>query len=81
MATRPISAADPARSAHKVTKADETLPNGPCRALWVGSAGTANLIDLDGNTLTDFPLIAGPNPIGVQQVSEGGDADDIWALY
>jgi len=64
-----------------VTKADADLPNGPCRSLWVGTAGTANLMDLTGAIRANFPLIAGPNPIAVKQVRTGGTAADIWALY
>jgi len=65
----------------KVTKADADLAGGVTRALWVGSAGTATLVDEDGNTLTDFPLLVGLNPIRVRQVKTGGTADNIWAMY
>ncbi len=66
----------------KLTKTDDTdLTNGVCRSLWVGTAGTANLVDEQGNTLTNFPLLAGLNPIRVTQVETGGTADDIWAMY
>lgn len=65
----------------KVTKADSDLAGGVTRALWVGSAGTATLVDEDGNTLTDFPLLLGLNPIRVRQVKTGGTADNIWAMY
>lgn len=65
-----------------VTKADATdLPGGICRALWVGTAGTANLVQTDGTARADFPLLAGLNPVMVLQVQLGGTADDIWALY
>jgi hypothetical protein len=64
-----------------VTKADSALPGGVCKALWVGTAGTANLMDENGTTLTDFPLVVGLNPIRLQQVRTGGTAGDIWALY
>lgn len=74
-------ASAPARAAVKVTKATSDLPDGTCRGLWVGTAGTATMIDAAGNTLTDFPLQAGLNPISITRVSTGGTADDIWALY
>lgn len=71
----------PSGIVRSVTKATSNLPNGQCRALWVGTAGTANLVDLSGETLTDFPLKEGLNPISVVRVSTGGTASDIWALY
>lgn len=64
-----------------VTKADAALADGICRALWVGTAGTANLMDTEGNTRANFPLQAGFNPVSVLQVRTGGTASDIWALY
>lgn len=71
----------PGRTMVKVTKAVEDLPNGTCRALWVGTEGTANLVDADGNICSDFPLVTGLNPISVRRVATGGSADDIWAIY
>ena len=50
------------------------------RALWVGTAGTATMLDEQGNTLTDFPLKAGLNPIRIKRWS-AGTASDVWALY
>jgi hypothetical protein len=64
-----------------VTKADADLTNGICRALLVGTAGTANLMDADGNIRTDVPLQVGYNQLSVKQVRTGGVADNIWALY
>ncbi len=64
-----------------VTKADADLPDGVCRALWVGTAGTANLQQMDGTIRTSVPLLAGLNPFGAKQVRTGGTAVDIWALY
>lgn len=68
----------PARTATKATKHD-TNPQ-KARALWVGTAGTANLTDAEGNAMADFPLVAGLNPIQVSLVRTGGTADDIWLL-
>lgn len=71
----------PGRKYVQVTKANADLPDGPCRALLAGTAGTVNLMELDGTVRTDFPLQAGYNPIVVKQVRTGGDADDLWAIY
>jgi hypothetical protein len=68
----------------KLTKANSDIPlvgGLRVRALWVGTAGTANLMGGDGEIATDFPLQVGLNPIRPRQVRTGGDADDIWALY
>jgi hypothetical protein len=68
----------------KLTKADSDIPRVgglAIRALYVGTAGTANLMDGSGAIATDFPLQAGLNPIRPAQVRTGGTADDIWALY
>lgn len=68
----------------KLTKANTDIVRVgglPVRALYVGTAGTANLMGGDGEIATDFPLQAGLNPIRPRQVRTGGTADDIWALY
>jgi hypothetical protein len=51
-----------------------------CRALLVGTAGTATVITANGSTATDIPLQAGYNPIQVSKVTLG-TASDVWALY
>lgn len=71
----------PADAYAPVTKADSDLPDGTCRALWVGTAGTANLMEQDGTIRTNFPLMQGPNPLVCKQVRTGGTASDIWAIY
>lgn len=71
----------PSGAIRAVTKADADLPDGDCRALLCGTAGTVNLVDLTGATLTNVPLQAGYNPIAVRQVKTSGTASDIWALY
>jgi hypothetical protein len=60
---------------------DNDLAGGVCRALLVGSGGTANLIDASGVERTGVPLQQGFNPIGTQRIKTGGTAADIWALY
>lgn len=59
-----------------------TLADGrECYALFVGTAGTANLTQPDGTDRADFPLQAGVNPVSVLKVRTGGTASDIWAMY
>lgn len=70
-----------ARAIWPVTKADEDIPRGICRGLLVGTGGTANLMDGEGNVHANVPLQQGYNPIQVAQVRTGGTASDIWALY
>lgn len=72
---------EPAEVYAPVTKADSDLPGGLCRGLLVGTAGTANLGQLDGTTRANVPLQQGYNPLAVKQVRTGGTADNIWALY
>jgi hypothetical protein len=57
------------------------LPEGICRALLVGSSGTANIVDASGSGREGVPLQQGFNPIGVRRVKTGGTATDLWALY
>lgn len=64
-----------------VTKADADLDLGVCRGLLVGTAGTANLQQADGETRENVPLQQGYNPLRCRRVLSGGTADDIWALY
>lgn len=56
------------------------LTSGICRALLVGTAGTATVVDAEGNTSMNIPLQAGYNPLRVSKVTFG-TAADIWALY
>lgn len=51
-----------------------------CRALWVGTAGTATITTNTGAILTNFPLKEGPNPISCRLVALG-TAADVWAMY
>lgn len=55
-------------------------PFNTCRCLLVGTAGTATVIDAEGNTSTNIPLQAGYNPLRLTQVTFG-TAADVWALY
>jgi hypothetical protein len=75
-------ASGPALAIKLVTKSDTAdLPDGACRALLVGTAGTATLVDADGNTAVSVPLQVGYNPLSVVRIKAGGTADNIWALY
>jgi hypothetical protein len=70
------------RAVTKSDTTDVTKINGQWpRALLVGTAGTATVIDATGTTATSIPLQAGYNPISVQRVLDTGTAADIWALY
>lgn len=61
------------------------LPRGPCRALLVGTAGAARIMDGEGTDTGGsnlVPLQAGYNPIQVKRIfSTGLTAANIWALY
>ena len=50
------------------------------RAVWVGTAGTATLTTENGQTLTNFPLKEGANPVKIKGITFG-TAADIWGLY
>lgn len=71
----------PSGKIRAVTKADSNLPDGECRALLCGTAGTVNLMDATGVILANVPLQQGYNPLKVLQVRTSGTATDIWALY
>lgn len=71
----------PAGQVRPVTKADADLPHGQTRGLVAGTGGTANLMDVTGEILVNYPLAAGYHPLKVRQVRTGGTATDIWALY
>lgn len=85
----PIRNADPADSITAVVKSDtndvwgvayNATTSRPCRGLLVGTAGSATVIDANGNTAALIPLQQGYNPIRVKQIKNVGDAGDIWAL-
>lgn len=70
-----------ARRVVLLVKGSAMPAQGVCRALLVGTAGTANVKDGDGNTCTNIPLQVGYNPIIITSLDAGGTASDIWALY
>jgi hypothetical protein len=72
----------PASRILPITPDDENdLAGGICRALLVGTAGTATLVDASGAEQSGVPLQQGFNPIGVRRVKTGGSAVNLWALY
>lgn len=53
-----------------------------CRALYIGTGGTLNFTTANGTVLTGVVVPSGcVLPIAAASVEEGGDADDILALY
>jgi hypothetical protein len=80
MAT-PSDKTEPAEIYLLVSPSDSDLPNGPCRGLLVGGAGTGNLTQINGVEQDEVPLQAGYNPLSCRAVRSGGSATDIWALY
>lgn len=71
----------PARDVRAITAGAADLPNGVCRYIWAGTAGTATLVTADGTTATDFPLVAGLNHVQCRKVTALGTAAGLWALY
>lgn len=70
----------PVGSLRKVTAGPGLLPDGPCRGLLVGTAGTCTMRDGGDVLCTDVPLQLGWNPCGASRIISGS-ADNIWALY
>ena len=69
---------NPALTAVKATKNDSNTQK--ARALWIGTPGTLNITDWNGNDITDFPAKEGLLPLAVTKVRTGGTASDIWLL-
>lgn len=80
MASPDLYSTAPGYKFRLVTKGSP-LPLGPCRAFWIGTAGTINFTDHSGTALTNFPAKAGLLPGGGRSVEASGTADDIWAVY
>lgn len=80
----PVSNTDPAGKIVAVSASDtvDIYADGrPCRALLVGTAGAATVIDAGGATSLLIPLQAGFNPLRVTRVKLTGlTAANIWAL-
>ena len=52
-----------------------------CTALNVGTGGTADITDADGNAISGYILAAGYNPIQITKLTALGTAANVWALY
>lgn len=73
----------PAEAMRNITPDDDNdLPDGPCRALYVGGAGTAVVTDITG---TDVTLVLGAGQIIPGWVARvkatGTDATNLVAMY
>lgn len=67
-----------------VIPADADLPDGICRALWIGTAGNLNIMVETGQIRTDIPAQVGLFPVACKQVRTGASptaASNIWAIY
>ena len=53
---------------------------GPTRGICVGTAGTATLVDAEGNVPVDFPLKEGDHPYRITKITLG-TAADVWGLW
>lgn len=70
----------PARAVAKITKGT-AFTAGPCRRIWVGTAGTLNFTDFNGTAHESFPVQVGENNLLVSSVETGGAATNLWAMY
>lgn len=72
-----------AYDARAVTPSDTVLlPNGTCRALYVGTTGNISVLTASGNTVTFSNVAVGILPVQVQRVnSTSTTASTIVALY
>jgi len=79
----PYPGADsPSGIVKKLTKnSSADLPDGPTRGLCIGTAGTLNFVDIQGNDCVDFPAQVGYNPLRIARLKAGGTADNIWGLF
>lgn len=69
----------PAQGILPITPANTTIAT--TKAILCGTTGTLNGIDEFGNAFTGLPLQQGYNPLRLTQVSTGGTAANLWALY
>lgn len=73
----------PGYKIEKITASDTVdFVSGRCRALLVGTAGAASLIDGTGTERDAVPLQQGYNPIEASRIlATGLTAANIWAIY
>lgn len=78
----PVSVSPSTRIVSVTPDDDNDLPNGRCRALLVGTGGSADIIDGEENSVSGVPLQTGYNPISVRRVKLTNlTASTIFALY
>lgn len=66
--------AQPYEKTQVITKSDATVYSPPLDGLYVGGAGTVNIVDANGNT-TSFTMVAGGFlPVKCKQVLSTGTA-------
>lgn len=77
------AATAPAMEAAAVTPSDSAdLPNGVCRALYIGGAGTVVLDTYNNTSITFAGLTAGTIlPVNVRRVRTASTATNLVALY
>lgn len=67
---------------YAVTPGASALPNGRCRALYIGVAGDVSVKNRAGDTVLFKAMAVGEHPISTDTVlSAGTTATDIVALY
>ena len=67
-----------------ITLGSGTLAGGTCRGILAEVAGRADLTQDDGTVRTNFPLVAGYNPVRAKVINtptSGTAATGVWALY
>jgi hypothetical protein len=72
----------PSGKLRAVTKADDDLPDGLTRGLYIGGAGNLSVMDATGTIVTITGALAGSVlPLKVKQVRDATTATSIVALY
>ena len=56
-------------------------PFAECRAILIGTAGTANVVMASGKTRNNVSLQVGVMPLRISVLLSGGTADDFWAIF
>ena len=52
------------------------------KALWASVPGVITFVQDDGTTATDFPILAGPNPVRPASLTASTfSANELWAMY
>ena len=82
VAASQLDTAEALAPASKVVKltAGQAIPTGGCRFFW-SSGGTITGKDGEGNTITNFPTVAGRNDISLTELTALGTATEIWGCW